>query len=208
MAAKEKSTTKPTLPAAVFSVEFNESLVHQALTSYMSNQRQGSVMLKNRSAVNGGGRKPWRQKGTGRARAGTIRSPLWVGGGVTFANTKNHDKKINKKMAKKALASILSKYKTEKRLTLVEDINFKKPKTKLAADYFNKAGFDSALLITNDADQNTKLAIRNLKNFSFLDAKDINPYDLLKAKHILLTHSAVSIIKENLNVKWKNLHNT
>ena len=164
----------------------------------MSNQRQGSVMLKNRSAVRGGGRKPWRQKGTGRARAGTIRSPLWVGGGVTFAHTKNHDKKINKKMAKKALASILSKFKTEKRLTLVEDVNFKEPKTKMAADYFNKTGCDSALLITNDADQNTMLAIRNLKNFSFLDAKDINPYDLLKAKHILLTHSAVPVIKESL----------
>ena len=198
MATEEKSTATPRLPAEVFSVEFNESLVHQALTSYMSNQRQGSVMLKNRSAVRGGGRKPWRQKGTGRARAGTIRSPLWVGGGVTFAHTKNHDKKINKKMAKEALASILSKFKTEKRLTLVEDINFQEPKTKMAADYFNKTGCDSALLITNDADQNTMLAIRNLKNFSFLDAKDINPYDLLKAKHILLTHSAVSVIKESL----------
>ena len=201
MATEEKNTTKPKLPSAVFSVEFNESLVHQALTSYMSNERQGSVMLKNRSAVRGGGRKPWRQKGTGRVRAGTIRSPLWVGGGVTFAHTKNHDKKINKKMAKKALASILSKFKTEKRLTLVEDVSFKEPKTKIAADYFSKQGFNSALLITNDADQNTMLAIRNLKNFSFLDAKDINPYDLLKAKHILLTHSALPIIKENLNVK-------
>tara|TARA_B100000401_G_C52632971_1_gene636970 strand:- start:230 stop:832 length:603 start_codon:yes stop_codon:yes gene_type:complete len=198
MATEEKSTTKPRLPSEVFSVEFNESLVHQALTSYMSNQRQGSVMLKNRSAVRGGGRKPWRQKGTGRARAGTIRSPLWVGGGVTFANIKNHDKKINKKMAKKALASILSKFKSENRLTLVKDVNFKEPKTKIAADYFNKTGHGSALLITNDVDQNTMLAIRNLKNFSFLDAKDINPYDLLKAQHILLTHSAVSVIKESL----------
>jgi len=198
MTSEEKSTTTPRLPSEVFSVEFNESLVHQALTSYMSNQRQGSVMLKNRSDVRGGGRKPWKQKGTGKARAGTIRSPLWVGGGVTFAHTKNHDKKINKKMAKKALASILSKFKTEKRLTLVEDVNFKEPKTKIAADYFNKTGCDSALLITNDADENTILAIRNLKNFSFLDAKNINPYDLLKAKHILLTHSAVPVIKDNL----------
>ena len=124
-----KKTTKPKLPSEVFAVDFNKSLVHQALTSYMSNERQGSVMLKNRSAVRGGGKKPFRQKGTGRARAGTIRSPLWVGGGVTFANEKNHSKKINKKMAKKALASILSKFKTEKRLDLVDDISFKKPKT-------------------------------------------------------------------------------
>ena len=158
-------------------------------------------MLKNRSAVRGGGKKPFRQKGTGRARAGTIRSPLWVGGGVTFANVKNHTKKINKKMAKKALASILSKFKTEKRLDLVDDISFKKPKTKLAQDYFKKIGQKSALLIASELDQNTMLAIRNLKDFSFIDAKEINPYDLLKAKHILLTHSAVPVIKETLNVK-------
>ena len=194
-----KKTTKPKLPSEVFAVDFNESLVHQALTSYMSNERQGSVMLKNRSAVRGGGKKPFRQKGTGRARAGTIRSPLWAGGGVTFANVKNHTKKINKKMAKKALASILSKFKTEKRLDLVDDISFKKPKTKLAQDYFKKIGQKSALLIASELDQNTMLAIRNLKDFSFIDAKEINPYDLLK--HILLTHSAVPVIKETLNVK-------
>ena len=196
-----KKATKPKLPSEVFAVDFNESLVHQALTSYMSNERQGSVMLKNRSAVRGGGKKPFRQKGTGRARAGTIRSPLWVGGGVTFANVKNHTKKINKKMAKKALASILSKFKTEKRLDLVDDISFKKPKTKLAQDYFKKIGQKSALLIASELDQNTMLAMRNLRDFNFLDAKDINPYDLLKAKHILLTHSAVPVIKEALNVK-------
>jgi large subunit ribosomal protein L4 len=167
----------------------------------MSNERQGSVMLKNRSAVRGGGKKPFKQKGTGRARAGTIRSPLWVGGGVTFANTKNYTKKINKKMAKKALASILSKFKSEKRLDLVDDVSFKEPKTKLAHNYFNKCGQESALLISSNLDQNTMLAIRNLKHFSFLDAKDVNPYDLLKAKHILLTHSAVPILKEALNVK-------
>ena len=196
-----KKTTTPRLPSEVFSVDFNASLVHQALTSYMSNERQGSVLLKNRSDVRGGGKKPFRQKGTGRARAGTIRSPLWVGGGVTFANTKNYSKKINKKMAKKALASILSKFKSEKRLDLVEDVSFKEPKTKIASEYFKKTGQESALLIASELDQNTKLAIRNLKNFSFLDARDINPFDLMKAKHILLTHSAVPILKEVLNVK-------
>ena len=202
MAATEtKKTTAPRLPSEVFSVEFNQSLVHQALTSYLSNQRQGSVKLKNRSNVRGGGKKPFRQKGTGRARAGTIRSPLWVGGGVTFANIKNHEKKMNKKMAKKALASILSKFKSEKRLQLVEDIAFKEPQTKLAKNFFEKMKLDSALLITSDADQNTMLAIRNLKGFSFLDATDINPYDLIKAKNLLVTHSAVPKIKELLNVK-------
>ena len=196
-----KKTTTPRLPSEVFSVDFNASLVHQALTSYMSNERQGSVLLKNRSDVRGGGKKPFRQKGTGRARAGTIRSPLWVGGGVTFANTKNYPKKINKKMAKKALASILSKFKSEKRLDLVEDVSFKEPKTKIASEYFKKTGQESALLIASELDQNTMLAIRNLKNFSFLDARDINPFDLMKAKHILLTHSAVPILREVLNVK-------
>ena len=94
-------TSAPRLPAEIFSADFNPSLIHQALTSYLSNERQGSVLLKNRSAVRGGGKKPFRQKGTGRARAGTIRSPIWVGGGATFANVKNYEKKINKKMAKK-----------------------------------------------------------------------------------------------------------
>ena len=104
-------------------------------------------------------------------------------------------------MAKKALASILSKFKSEKRLDLVDDVSFKKPKTKLAKDYFNKTGQESALLIASELDQNTMLALRNLKDFNFIDAKDINPYDLLKAKYILLTHSAVPVIKEALNVK-------
>ena len=105
-----KKAAKPRLPSEVFAVDFNESLVHQALTSYMSNERQGSVMLKNRSAVRGGGRKPFKQKGTGRARAGTIRSPLWVGGGVTFANTKNYTKKINKKISFTYCIRLRSKY--------------------------------------------------------------------------------------------------
>ena len=199
-AAAEK-TSAPRLPAEIFSSDYNPSLIHQALTSYLSNERQGSVLLKNRSAVRGGGKKPFRQKGTGRARAGTIRSPIWVGGGVTFANVKNYEKKINKKMAKKALSSILSKFKSEKRLQLVEDVSFKEPKTKLAKDYFDKLNLDSALIITSDADQNTMLAIRNLKSFSFLDATEINPYDLIKAKNLLVTHSAVPKLKELLNVK-------
>ncbi len=200
-AVEKEKTSTPKLPAEIFSVDFNPSLIHQALTSYLANERQGSVLLKNRSAVRGGGKKPYRQKGTGRARAGTIRSPIWVGGGVTFANVKNYEKKINKKMAKKAISSILSKFKSEKRLQLVEDIAFKEPKTKLAKNFFEKMKLDSALLITSDADQNTMLAIRNLKGFSFLDATDINPYDLIKAKNLLVTHSAVPKIKELLNVK-------
>ena len=195
----KKST--PKLPTEVFGIEFNSSLVHQALTSYLSSQRQGSVLLKNRSAVRGGGKKPFKQKGTGRARAGTIRSPIWVGGGATFANVKNYEKKINKKMAKKALASILSKFKAENRLQLVEDVSFKEPKTKLAEKYFEKSGLSSALLITNNADENTMLAIRNLKNFSFLDASEINPYDLIKAENILVSYSSVPVLKELLNVK-------
>lgn len=206
--AKTETQTKPKakasaprLPTEIFGVDFNPSLVHQALTSYLSSQRQGSVLLKNRSAVRGGGKKPFRQKGTGRARAGTIRSPIWVGGGATFANVKNHEKKINKKMAKKALASILSKFKAEKRLQLIEDVSFKEPKTKLAEQFFKKSGLNSALLITNDVDENTMLAIRNLKNFSFLDVTEINPYDLIKAENILVSHSSISVLKELLNVK-------
>ena len=167
----------------------------------MSSERQGSVLLKNRSDVRGGGKKPFRQKGTGRARAGTIRSPIWVGGGVTFANVKNYKKKTNKKMAKKALASILSKFKTEKRLDLVKDIKFKEGKTKEAKLFFEKMKLDSALLISDEFDQKSILAMRNLKNFTFLEVSDLNPYDLIKAKYILITHSSVPKIKELLNVK-------
>ena len=101
--SKSTKTASPKLPSEIFSVDFNESLVHRVLTSYMSSERQRSVLLKNRSDVRGGGKKPFRQKGTGRARAGTIRSPIWVGGGVTFTNVKNYKKKTNKKMAKKLL---------------------------------------------------------------------------------------------------------
>ena len=166
--SKSTKTASPKLPSEFFSVDFNESLVHLVLTSYMSSERQGSVLLKNRSDVRGGGKKPFRQKGTGRARAGTIRSPIWVGGGVTFANVKNYKKKTNKKMAKKALASILSKFKSEKRLELVDDISFKKPKTKLAQDYFTKTGQKSALLIASELDQNTMLAKNKRKKRKYL----------------------------------------
>ena len=203
--SKSTKTASPKLPSEIFSVDFNESLVHQVLTSYMSSERQGSVLLKNRSDVRGGGKKPFRQKGTGRARAGTIRSPIWVGGGVTFANVKNYKKKTNKKMAKKALASILSKFKTEKRLDLVKDIKFKEGKTKEAKLFFEKMKLDSALIISDEFDQKSILAMRNLKNFSFLEVSDLNPYDLIKAKYILITHSSVPKIKELLNVKWKNI---
>ena len=151
---------------AIFGNDFNQDLVHQAVVSFLAGGRQGSHKQKNRSDVRGGGRKPFRQKGTGRARAGTIRGPIWVGGGVTFANVKNYKKKTNKKMAKKALASILSKFKTEKRLDLVKDIKFKEGKTKEAKLFFEKMKLDSALLISDEFDQKSILAMRNLKNLS------------------------------------------
>ena len=130
-ATQTKKTIAPRLPSEVFSVEFNQSLVHQALTSYLSNQRQGSVKLKNRSDVRGGGKKPFRQKGTGRARAGTIRSPIWRGGGVTFASRpRDYSKKINKKMYKAALRSIFSELLRQEKLIAIEHPKIKNPKTK------------------------------------------------------------------------------
>ena len=171
-----KKVKDMTLNKDIFGLDLKEEIIYRMVRYQLSKKRSGNHKTKGISEISGTTKKPFKQKGTGRARAGTIRSPIWVGGGATFANVKNYEKKINKKMAKKALASILSKFKAEKRLQLVEDVSFKEPKTKLAEKYFEKSGLSSALLITNDADENTMLAIRNLKNFSFLDASEISPF--------------------------------
>lgn len=202
MATKSESKTKEVkLPGEIFSQKFNPALVHQALTSYLSSKRQGSVLLKNRSDVRGGGKKPFKQKGTGRARAGTIRSPIWVGGGVTFNGLKNHTKKINKKMAKKAITSILSKFKAEKRLHVIDEIKFKSPKTKEALNILRKNKIESGLIVLNDPEENTILSIRNIKNINFIMLSDLNPYDLLKANSIVIESSSIELLKEHYSVK-------
>ena len=198
MAATEtKKTTAPRLPSEVFSVEFNQSLVHQALTSYLSNQRQGSVKLKNRSDVRGGGKKPFRQKGTGRARAGTIRSPIWRGGGVTFASRpRDYSKKINKKMYKAALRSIFSELLRQEKLIAIEHPKIKNPKTKEMVSFLSKLSLENVLIITDEIDKNLHLASRNIPHVNVVTTAEINPVMLLKPHKVAITPAAFKKIEE------------
>jgi large subunit ribosomal protein L4 len=184
----------------VFSKEFNESLIHQALVSYMAVSRQGSSKQKNRSEVRGGGKKPYRQKGTGRARAGTIRSPLWRGGGVTFASRpKNFKKKINKKMYRAAIKSIFSELVRQNRLVAIEKPVLSKPKTKDIANFLNQFSLSKVLIITEELDMNLYLSARNIPNVDVITYREINPVNLLKPQKVAVTSKALKHIEEWIN---------
>lgn len=185
----------------VFGKEFNESLVHQAVVSYLAGGRSGTKAQKNRSAVSGGGIKPWRQKGTGRARAGTIRSPLWRSGGVTFA-AKNRDfsKKMNKKMYRGAMQSIFSELLRSERLLVVDDFGIDEPKTKTLLEKINKlAGTSDVLLVTKDDDRNIELSARNLHKCEVVTSSSVNPVSLIAHEKIIATQAAIENIQERLS---------
>ena len=184
----------------VFSKEFNEALVHQAVISFMSTSRQGSAKQKNRSEVRGGGKKPYRQKGTGRARAGTIRSPLWRGGGVTFASRpRDFSKKINKKMYRAAIKSIFSELVRQNRLVAIEKPVLKKPKTKEIASFLNEFSLSKVLIITDELDMNLYLSARNIPNVDVITVREINPVNLLKPQKVAVTGEALKQIEEWIN---------
>ena len=184
----------------VFSKEFNESLIHQAVISFMSTSRQGSSKQKNRSEVRGGGKKPYRQKGTGRARAGTIRSPLWRGGGVTFASRpRDFSKKINKKMYRAAIKSIFSELVRQNRLVAIEKPVLKKPKTKEIASFLNEFSLSKVLIITDELDMNLYLSARNIPNVDVITVREINPINLLKPQKVAVTGEALKQIEEWIN---------
>ena len=184
----------------VFSKEFNESLVHQAVVSFMAAARQGSAKQKNRSEVRGGGKKPYRQKGTGRARAGTIRSPLWRGGGVTFASRpRDFSKKINKKMYRAAIKSIFSELVRQNRLVAIEKPTLKKPKTKEVANFLNEFSLSKVLIITDELDMNLYLSARNIPNVDVITVREINPINLLKPQKVAVTGEALKQIEEWIN---------
>ena len=184
----------------VFSKEFNESLIHQALVSFMAVSRQGSSKQKNRSEVRGGGKKPYRQKGTGRARAGTIRSPLWRGGGVTFASRpKTFKKKINKKMYRAAIKSIFSELVRQNRLVAIEKPVLNKPKTKDIANFLNQFSLSKVLIITEELDTNLYLSARNIPNVDVITYREINPVNLLKPQKVAVTSKALKHIEEWIN---------
>ena len=185
---------------SVFATEFNEPLVHQVLISYMAGSRSGTKAQKSRSEVRGGGRKPWRQKGTGRARAGTIRSPLWRGGGVTFATkSRDYSKKINKKMFRGAMRSIFSELVRQKRFICVDEFDVAESKTKLVKDKLDKLGLKEVLIITEGLSENLYLGVRNIPKVDVMDTNEIDPYSLIGFEKVLITQTAVEKVEEWLS---------
>ena len=181
---------------AVFKADVNEGLIHELVTSYRSNGRSATKAQKNRSRVNGGGAKPWRQKGTGRARAGTSRSPLWVGGGMAFATVeRNYSKKINKKAYKRAMQSIFSTLIKEKRVVVIESIQIDSPKTKLAASIIKTLGIESALIIISDQNTNLELGMRNLPHVKVTSVESVDPISLLSYENIIIDEVALKKIE-------------
>ena len=181
----------------IFSNEFNSDLVHQVVTSFLSGARQGSHSQKNRSDVRGGGKKPYRQKGTGRARAGTIRSPIWRGGGVTFASSpRDYSKKVNKKMYRAAIRSILSELLRQERLVAITTPKLTEPKTKLIANYLKDLQLEKALIIVDELDSNLYLSARNIPHLEVVTVKEINPVMLLRSERVAVTPEAFKLIEE------------
>ena len=184
---------------AVVGQKFNETLIHQVVTSYLAGARQGTRAQKNRAAVRGGGAKPWRQKGTGRARSGTIRSPIWVGGGRTFAaSPQDFSKKLNKKMLKSGIRSILSELVRQERLVVVEDFELDAPKTKMLVSKLKGMDIENALLVLGEANENIHLAARNLENVDVNIAGMLSPVALVKHDKVVATRSAIEKIQEAL----------
>ncbi|MBB3063089.1 50S ribosomal protein L4 [Microbulbifer rhizosphaerae] len=182
-----------------FGREFNQDLVHQAVVAYMAGARQGTKAQKNRADVSGGGKKPWRQKGTGRARAGTIRSPLWRSGGVTFAaEPRDHSVKLNKKMYRAALRCILSELARQERLVVVESFEMEVPKTKQLVSKLAQLDLADALIITEEVSENLYLASRNLHKIDVRDVQGIDPVSLIRFDKVVVTVSALKKIEEVL----------
>ncbi|HHJ35487.1 MAG TPA: 50S ribosomal protein L4 [Gammaproteobacteria bacterium] len=191
-----------TVSDAVFGLEYKESLVHQLVTAYRAAGRAGTVAQKNRSAVRGGGAKPWNQKGTGRARAGTSRSPLWRSGGTTFAaQPRDYTQKLNKKMYRTGIRSILSELNRQQRLVIVEDITVDAPKTKQMAARLADLGVSKTLIVTETGDEKLYLSARNLAYVEICDVAGMNPVNLIRYDHVVLTVGAVRAIEENLGDK-------
>jgi len=193
------STGTLELADATFGAPFNEPLVHQVVTAYLAGARAGTKAQKNRSDVSGSGRKPWKQKGTGRARAGSIRSPIWVGGGRTFAaRPRSFEQKVNRKMHRGAMRSILSELLRQDRLLVTPELAVSAPKTKELRGKFEKLGFAKGLVVVEAFDANLWLAARNLPNVDLLEARLIDPVSLVGADRVVITAAALKIVEERL----------
>ena len=192
-----KASDKVSVSDAVFGRDFNEGLVHQAVVSYLAGGRAGTKAQKSRSDVSGGGIKPWRQKGTGRARAGTIRSPIWRSGGKTFAATpRDHSVKMNKKMYRAAIRSMLSEMVRQNALLVVEDITVDAPKTKQMTAKLKELDLNKVLIVTETGDENLYLSARNLIDVDVTDVAGLTPIDLVGSEKVLMTVGAVRALEE------------
>ncbi len=186
--------------AVTFGRDFNEALVHQVVTAYLAGARSGTRGQKTRAEVRGGGAKPWRQKGTGRARAGTIRSPLWRGGGKVFAAVpQDHSQKVNKKMYRGAMQAILSELVRQNRLMIVEQIEIARPRTKDLLNKLQEWGLQEALIITGEWDANLYLSSRNIPKVDVRQAPNVDPVSLIKYAHVVMTVDAVRKFEEVFN---------
>lgn len=185
---------------STFGVKFNEPLIHQVVSAFLAGGRAGTKAQKNRSQARGGGAKPWRQKGTGRARAGTIRSPIWVGGGRTFAaRPRDFSQKVNRKMYRAALRSLFSELVRQDRLVITESIEIKAPKTKEMAALLKSNGVDNVLIVNEAFDEKVFLSARNLPNVGICDAGSIDPVVLMRFEKVLITLPALKLIEERLS---------
>lgn len=184
----------------VFGRDFSEPLVHQVVTAFLAGARAGTKAQKTRSEVRGGGRKPWRQKGTGRARVGTIRSPLWRSGGATFAaKPRDHSQKVNRKMYRGAIRAILSELVRQDRLIVVDALTLGEPKTKALVDALKVHDFERGLILMDELDQNVFLSGRNLPGVEMRDVRGIDPVSLVAADKVLVTVAAVEALQEWLS---------
>ena len=195
-----KPTAKLAASDAAFGREYNEALVHQVVTAYLANARLATRAQKDRGTVTHTTKKPWRQKGTGRARAGMTSSPLWRGGGRTFPNSpdENYSHKLNRKMYRAGLMSILSQLAREDRLSVVDSFTIEAPKTKLLASKLKGMGMDDVLIITDSMDENLRLSSRNLPNVMVVDVNHADPVSLIRHTNVLITKGAVGKIEELL----------
>jgi len=196
----KKARGKVKVEDEVFSVGFNEPLIHQVLTAYLAEARSGTKAQKSRAEASGGGRKPWRQKGTGRARAGTIRSPLWRGGGRTFAaKPRDHEQKVNRKMYRGAMRSILSELARQERLIVVDDITIDAPKTRELVEKLAGLSAPEALIVTHELNDNLYLAARNLHKVDVIRESELDPYSLIGFEKVIVTEAAIKQIEARLS---------
>ncbi len=191
--------SKVSVSDVAFAAEYNESLIHQVVTAYLAGARAGTVQQKTRSDVRGGGAKPWRQKGTGRARSGTSRSPIWRSGGVTFAaRPRNYEQKVNRKMYRAAMRSILSELVRQQRLTVVSDLTIEAPKSKALNSALSGMNLNNVLIVSGEVDENLYLSARNLPHVGVTDVTAMDPVSLISYENVLMSESAVKQIEEAL----------